>query len=57
VPAQTTRTPRPTSSAAPRPSGADDYNDVVARARELNIPILNQNRFLYYIGHFEQAQR
>jgi hypothetical protein len=33
------------------------YNDVVSKAKGLNIPILNQNRFLYYTGYFEQAQR
>jgi hypothetical protein len=33
------------------------YQDVVSKAKALNIPILNQNRFLYYTGYFEQAQR
>lgn len=33
------------------------YNDIVSKAKSLNIPILNQNRFLYYTGYFEQAQR
>ncbi len=35
----------------------DAYLDVVQRARELSIPILNQNRFLYFIGYFDQARR
>jgi hypothetical protein len=35
----------------------DAYNDVVSKAKGLNIPILNQNRFLYYTGYFEQSQR
>lgn len=35
----------------------DAYNQVLGQARELNIPVLNQNRFLYYIGYFEQARR
>ncbi len=33
------------------------YEQVVARAGELNIPVLNQNRFLYYVGYYEQAKR
>lgn len=36
---------------------AEAYAAVRDRAIELNIPILNQNRFLYYIGYYEQAQR
>ena len=35
----------------------DAYLDVVQRARELSIPVLNQNRFLYFIGYFDQARR
>lgn len=35
----------------------DEYNGVLKRAQELSIPVLNQNRFLYYIGYFEQARR
>jgi hypothetical protein len=33
------------------------YDQVRNRAIELNIPILNQNRFLYYTGYYEQSQR
>jgi hypothetical protein len=33
------------------------YNDLVAKAKDLHVPILNQNRFLYYVGYYEQAQR
>lgn len=33
------------------------YNDVVNKAIELHIPILNQNRFLYYTGYYEQSAR
>jgi hypothetical protein len=33
------------------------YEEVRDRAIDLNIPILNQNRFLYYTGYFEQSQR
>lgn len=35
----------------------DAYNQVLGQARELNIPVLNQNRFLYYVGYFEQSKR
>ena len=35
----------------------DAYDAVRNRAIELNIPILNQNRFLYYTGYYEQSQR
>ena len=33
------------------------YDDVLARAIELNIPVLNQNRFLYFSGYYEQSAR
>jgi hypothetical protein len=33
------------------------YNDLRSRAIDLNVPILNQNKFLYYIGYYERAQR
>ena len=29
----------------------------LARAVELNIPVLNQNRFLYFTGYYEQSAR
>jgi hypothetical protein len=35
----------------------DAYLDVVNRAQDLHIPILNQNRFLYFVGYFDQARR
>lgn len=35
----------------------DAYYAVLNKARELYIPVLNQNRFLYYSGYFEQAKR
>lgn len=35
----------------------DAYLQVRSEAIRLNIPIMNQNRFLYYVGYFEQAQR
>lgn len=34
-----------------------DYEEILARAIELNIPILNQNRFLYFVGYYEQSAR
>ena len=33
------------------------YQDVINKARDLHIPILNQNRFLYFIGYYDQAKR
>lgn len=33
------------------------YSDLVNKAKDLHVPILNQNRFLYYVGYYEQAQR
>lgn len=35
----------------------DTYNEVRARANALNIPILNQTRFLYLIGYYTEAAR
>lgn len=35
----------------------DSYERFRNRAIELNVPILNQNRFLYFVGYFEQAAR
>ena len=35
----------------------DRYLNVRQQAISLNIPILNQNRFLYLIGYFNQATR
>ena len=34
-----------------------DYNAQIDKARELGIPIVNQNRFLYLVGYFDSAQR
>ncbi|MGN6725303.1 MAG: BRCT domain-containing protein [Tepidisphaeraceae bacterium] len=34
-----------------------DYDDTLAKAIELNIPVLNQNRFLYFTGYYEQSAR
>jgi hypothetical protein len=33
------------------------YDDILAKAQSLNIPILNQNRFLYFTGYYEQSAR
>ena len=33
------------------------YQDVVNQAATLHIPILNQNRFMYYIGYYDQMKR
>lgn len=35
----------------------DNYNATLNRAKDLYIPVLNQNRFLYYIGYFDQKGR
>ena len=35
----------------------DAYLQVRSEAIKLNIPIMNQNRFLYYVGYFEMSQR
>jgi len=32
-------------------------SEAVNRARDLHIPIMNQNRFLYLIGYYNQARR
>jgi len=31
------------------------YDDVLNQAKELHIPIMNQNRFLYFCGYYENA--
>jgi regulator of replication initiation timing len=36
---------------------SEAYAEISAKAREYRIPILNQNRFLYLIGYFDQARR
>lgn len=35
----------------------NEYQDVLKRASELHIPVLNQNRFLYFIGYYDLAKR
>jgi len=35
----------------------DKYLAVENRAQELSVPIMNQNRFLYFIGYYDQAKR
>ena len=35
----------------------EQYQDLRNRANQLNIPILNQTRFLYMIGYYEEAAR
>ena len=36
---------------------SEAYAEISAKAREYRIPILNQNRFLYLIGYYNQAKR
>jgi hypothetical protein len=33
------------------------YQQIEQEAKDLHIPILNQNRFLYYVGFYDQAKR
>jgi hypothetical protein len=33
------------------------YNKVRADAKDLHIPVMNQNRFLYFVGYYDQAKR
>ena len=33
------------------------YYEVRSQAIQLNIPVLNQNRFLYFVGYYDQAKR
>jgi hypothetical protein len=35
----------------------DAYQEVEKQAVELGIPIMNQNRFLYFVGYYDQAGR
>ncbi len=35
----------------------DAYADMSSKARSFRLPILNQNRFLYFVGYFEEAKR
>ena len=35
----------------------DKYQEVRQQAKDLHIPVLNQNRFLYYVGYYDQATR
>ena len=38
-------------------AASDAYAKVRDTAKDLHIPILNQNRFLYLIGYYDQSQR
>jgi hypothetical protein len=33
------------------------YNKVRADAKDLHIPVMNQNRFLYFVGYYDEAKR
>jgi predicted nucleic acid-binding Zn-ribbon protein len=35
----------------------DSYQETLNRAMQLHVPILNQNRFLYFTGYYDQATR
>ena len=34
-----------------------DFDELLGQAIQLNVPILNQNRFLYFTGYYEQSAR
>jgi hypothetical protein len=38
-------------------TAADAYDDMAKHAADLGVPILNQNRFLYYVGYFDLVSR
>lgn len=38
-------------------AAAEAYAEISSKAREYRIPILNQNRFLYLTGYYDQAKR
>ena len=33
------------------------YQDVISKANQFHIPVMNQNRFLYFSGYYSQAPR
>lgn len=35
----------------------DQYRSVIDKAGQFTVPIMNQNRFLYFIGYYDQARR
>lgn len=35
----------------------DDYQELRSKAISLGVPLLNQNRFLYFVGYYDQATR
>ena len=38
-------------------AAADKYDDEAKQAQDLSVPILNQNRFLYYVGYYDEVGR
>jgi len=38
-------------------AAADKYDDEAKQAQDLSVPILNQNRFLYYVGYYDTVGR
>jgi hypothetical protein len=49
--------PLKVAQAAQATAEAEAYDKVKTDAKEYHIPILNQNRFLYFVGYYEMAQR
>jgi hypothetical protein len=35
----------------------DDYDNIKQQAKDLHIPVMNQNRFLYFVGFYDLATR
>ena len=33
------------------------FRGVIGKAADFGVPVMNQNRFLYYTGYFDQARR
>jgi predicted nucleic acid-binding Zn-ribbon protein len=50
-------TPENTKKIEDSQKALDDYQEILSQAKDLHIPILNQNRFLYYVGFYDQAKR
>ena len=40
-----------------RPAGLEAYERPRRQGQGSDVPIMNQNRFLYYVGYYDQAQR
>jgi hypothetical protein len=50
-------TPLDSERYAKQQAALDKYLNIQSEAIHLSIPILNQNRFLYFVGYYDQAKR